>query len=184
MALVKRVSKVDVAVEEKERLGLGDLVPQYEWETSAGAERSGIKLHYLSFLPERQDGEKAQPAQMSGFLDGMTDPVTGSARGGRNCVPLRVTGAAGIAMAARVAGAIALAETGDPKAAKVAMDTFEATEPMLIKGGSLYLDMRPEAAAEALRGEDSELVALYATSSTLSGRMMYAPPFEFEEGFE
>lgn len=181
MALVKRVGKVEGAAVEKERLELGDLVPQYEWTTSAGAERSGIKLHYLSFLPERQDGEKAQPAQMSGFMDSLTDPVTGSVRDKKNCVPLRVTGAAAVALAARVLAAKALAEGGD---AKAAMDAFDATEAWTVKTGSLFVDLRPEAVAEVLRGEDSEMVALYAASGCLSGRAMYAPPFEFEEGFE
>ena len=102
MALVRRVGRTDVAVEEKERMELAGIVPQYEWETSAGESREGLKLHFISFLPERQEGEKNQPAQMSGFLDGMTDPVTGSVRNGRNCVPLRVTGAAATALASRV----------------------------------------------------------------------------------
>ena len=181
MALVKRVGNMAAAAVEKERLAIGDLVPQYEWETSAGEAREGLKLHYLSFLPERQEGEKAQPAQLSGFLDGFTDPVTGSVRASRNCVPLRVTGAAGVALAGRVLAAVALAEGGD---AAEAMAAFDAANAFTVKVGSLFVDLRPEAQAEALRGEDSELVALYATNGALSGRMMYAPPFEFEEGFE
>ena len=180
MALVKRISAV-TAAEEKEKVMLGGLVPSYEWATSAGESRTGIKLHYISFLPERAEGEKVQPAQMSGFCDGFTDPVTGTVRNGRNCVPLRLTGAAGIAMAKRIVGAVALAEGED---AAGAMAAFEAAEPFIVKGGSLYVDLRDGAEAEALRGEDSELVALYATTGSLSGRVMYAPPFEFEEGFE
>ena len=182
MALVRRVSKVDVAV-EKERMELAGIVPQYGWETSAGESREGLKLHYLSYLPERQEGEKAQPAQVSGFLDQFADPVTGVVRGGKNCVPLRITGAGAVALASRMVGAIALAE-GGAEAAKAAMASFDPSEPLLVKGGSLYVDLRPEAEAESLRGEDGELVALYATSGSLTGRMMYAPPFEFEEGFE
>ena len=180
MALVKRIGKVEV--EEKERVSLEGLVPSYEWETSTGETRQGLKLHFVSYLPERagKDG-KGQPAQFSGFLDQMTDPVTGSVRGGRNCIPLRVTGAAGVALAARAVGAIALAEGGD---AHEAMAGFDPAEPFVVKTGSLYLDLRAEACAEALRGEDKELVALYATNGSLSGRMMYAPAYEFEEGFE
>ena len=183
MALVKRISKV--TAEEKERMALDGLVPSYEWATSAGEGRQGIKLHYVSFLPEREgeDGRQ-QAAQLSGFLDGLTDPVTGSVRGGRNCVPLRVTGAGGVALAKRVVGAIALADGATQAEAKAAMDEFDPSAPFTVKTGRLYLDLRPEAAAEALRGEDSELVALYAASGSLSGRMMYAPAFEYEEGFE
>ena len=180
MALVKRISKKAEAA-EKERLTLVGLVPEYQWETTSGESREGIKIHYVSFLPERQEGEDSKAAQLSGFLDGLTDPVTGAARGGRNCVPLRVTGQAAVALAVRVLAAVAMAEGGDPKAA---MAEFEAAEPFVIKAGSLFIDLRPEAQAEALRGEDGELVALYATSGCLSGRVMYAPPFEFEEGFE
>ena len=181
MALVKRIGKVEA--EKKERLALGELVPQYQWATSAGEAREGLKLHYISYLPERERDEdgNTQSAQLSGFCDGMTDPVTGSVRSGRNCVPLRITGNAGVALAGRVLAAVALAEGGD---AAAAMAAFNPSEPLLVKTGSLYLDLRHEAQAEALRGEDSELVALYATSGSLSGRMMYAPPFEYEEGFE
>ena len=114
-------------------------------------------------------------------MDGMTDPATGTVRNGRNCVPFRVTGSAGVALARRVLAAVALAEGGD---AQAAMAEFDAGEPFTVKTGSLFLDLRPEAQAEALRGEDSELVALYATSGALSGRVMYSPPFAFEEGFE
>ena len=180
MALVKRVGKVETAV-EKERIGLTGLVPSYEWETTSGESREGLKLQYVSYLPERQDGEKSQPAQLSGFCDSLTDPLTGAVRGGRNCVPLRVTGSAGVALAGRVLAAVALAEGGDPAAARAA---FDATEKFTVKGGSLFVDLREGAEAEAMRDEDAELVALYATSGSLSGRMMYAPPFEFEEGFE
>ena len=184
MALVKRVGNVAAAAVEKERLAIGDLVPQYTWETTSGESRQGVKLHYVSFLPERQEGERTQPAQLSGFMDAFTDPVTGSVRGGRECVPLRITGTAAVALAARVVGAVALAEGATPAEAKAASDAFEASEPFVTKTGSLFIDLRPEAAAEALRGEDQELVALYAASGALSGRMMYAPPFEYEEGFE
>ena len=180
MALVKRISAV-TAAEEKEKVMLGDLVPSYEWATSAGESRTGIKLHYISFLPERAEGEKVQPAQMSGFCDGFTDPVTGTVRGGRNCVPFRITGSAGVALAGRVLAAVAMAEGRDGHAA---MAEFDPSAPFTVKTGSLYLDLRDGAEAEALRGEDSELVALYATNGSLSGRVMYAPPFEFEEGFE
>ena len=181
MALVRKIGKVEAV--EKERLAIGDLVPEYQWQTSAGDAREGIKLHYLSFLPERERGEdgNAQPAQLSGFLDALTDPVTGSVRGGRNCVPFRITGTAAVALAARVAGAVALATGCD---AAEAMGGFDPEAPYTIKTGSLFVDLRPEAQAEALRGEDSELVALYATGGALSGRVMYAPPFEYEEGFE
>ena len=179
MALVKRISK-NVA-EEKEKLALGDLVPSYEWQTSTGASREGLKLHYLSFLPERAEGDKSQPAQFSGFCDGFTDPLTGTVRGGRECVPLRLTGAAGVALAARVLAAVAMAEGRD---AAEAMAGFDPSAPFTVKTGSLYLDLRDGAEAEALRGDDRELVALYATNGSLSGRVMYAPPFEFEEGFE
>ena len=180
MALVKRVGKVETAV-EKERIGLTGLVPMYEWETTSGESREGLKLHYVSYLPERAEEDKVQPAQISGFLDALVDPVTGSARGGRNCVPLRVTGSAGVALASRVLAAVALAEGGD---AAAAMAAFDAAAPFTIKVGALFVDLRPQAEAEALRGDDRELVALYAASGSLSGRMMYAPPFEFEEGFE
>ena len=180
MALVRRVGSVDETA-EKERVELSGLVPTYTWETSAGDARQGLKLHYFSYLPERAEGDKVQPAQASGFLDGLTDPVTGSVRGGRECVPLRITGAAGIALATRVVGAVALAEGGD---AAAAMAEFDPSEALVVKTGSLYIDLRPDAAAETLRGEGREMVALYATSGALSGRVMYAPPFEFEEGFE
>ena len=183
MALVKRISKVSAGT-EKERVVLGDLVPQYGWETTAGEAREGIKLHYASYLPERAEGGKTQPAQFSGFLDALTDPVTGSVRGGRDCVPFRITGTAGIALAGRTLAAKALAETGDAKAAKAALEAFDAAEPFTVKAGSLFLDIRDGAEVEALRGEDRELVAFYAVSGSLSGRVMYAPPFEFEEGFE
>ena len=182
MALVKRVSKVATGTEERERLVLGDLVPQYEWATTSGESREGLKLHYISFLTERQEGDdKEQPAQLSGFLDGFADPVTGTVRNGRDCVPFRITGSAAVALAARVLAAVAMAEGGDPNAA---MEEFDPSAKFVLKTGSLFLDLRPEAKAETLRGEDGELVALYATSGSLSGRMMYAPPFEFEEGFE
>ena len=181
MALVKRVGNVAAAAVEKERLAIGDLVPQYQWTTSAGDAREGLKLHFISFLPERAEGEKVQPAQLSGFCDGLTDPVTGSVRNWRNCVPFRITGAAGVALASRVLAAVALATGGN---ADEAMNGFDAAMAFTIKTGSLFVDLRPEAAAEALRGEDSELVALYAASGSLSGRVMYAPPFEFEDGFE
>ena len=181
MALVKRVSgKVAEAV-EREKLGLGNLVPQYEWTTSAGETRQGLKLHYISFLPEREEGDKTQPAQFSGFLDALTDPATGTVRNGKNCVPFRVTGSAGVALAGRVLASVALAEGGD---AAYALAAFDAAEKFTVATGSLFLDLRDGAAAEALRGEDRELVALYAASGALSGRMMYAPPYEFEEGFE
>lgn len=183
MALVRKIGKVDVA-EKKERLVLEGLVPQYEWQTTAGEDRSGLKLHYLSFLPERAEDGRTQPAQLSGFLDSLTDPVTGSVRGGRECVPLRITGAGAVALAARMVGAIALAGGASQEEAKAEMDAFDASEALTIKTGSLFIDMRPEAVAEALRGEDTELVALYATSGGISGRVMYAPPFEYEEGFE
>ena len=181
MALVKRISKNVAEIEEKEQLVLGGLVPQYGWETSHGEAREGLKLHYITFLPERQDGEKPQPAQLSGFMDQLTDPITGTIRNGRNCVPLRVTGAAAVALAARVLAAVALAEGGD---AAEAMAGFEATAPFTVKTGALFLDLRESAEADALRDEDYELVALYATGGSLSGRMLYAPPFEYEEGFE
>ena len=179
MALVKRIGKVEA--EKKERLVLGELVPQYQWATSVGEAREGIKLHYVSFLPERAEGEKNQPAQISGFLDSLTDPMTGSVRGGRDCVPFRVSGSAGVALAARVLAAVALAEGGD---AAAAMAGFDPAAPFTVKVGSLYIDLRDGAEVEALRGEDRELVALYATNGSLSGRVMYAPPVEFEEGFE
>lgn len=184
MALVKRVSKLDETAGEKERLVLEGLVPQYEWQTTAGEDRSGLKLHYLSFLPEREGEEKVQAAQFSGFLDGLTDPATGAVRSGRNCVPFRVTGAAGIDLAKRMVGAVALAEGATPQEAMAAMNEFDPSEPYVVKTGSLFIDIRDNAEAEALRGDDRELVALYAANGALSGRMLYAPPFEFEEGFE
>ena len=180
MALVRRVSRVEETA-EKERLELVGLVPQYEWTTTSGEGRTGLKLHFLSYLPEREGEEKVQAAQFSGFLDGLTDPATGTVRSGRNCVPFRVTGAAGQALAGRVLAAIALAENADPA---YALAAFDATEAWTVKGGSLFVDLREDAQAEALRGDDRELVALYATSGGISGRMMYAPPFEYEEGFE
>ena len=181
MALVKRISKNVAEEKEMEKVVLVDIVPQYEWATTAGESRTGLKLHFLSYLPEREGEEKVQAAQFSGFLDGLTDPATGAVRSGRNCVPFRVTGAAGQALAGRVLAAIAMAEGGD---AKAALDGFDATEAWTVKTGSLFVDLRPEAVADVLRGEDSELVALYATSGGISGRVMYAPPFEFEDGFE
>lgn len=183
MALVKRVSKIEAAG-EKEKLALAGIVPEYEWQTTAGDDRSGIKLHYISYLPERADGEKQQPAQVSGFCDGFTDPTTGTVRSGKNCVALRVTGASGVALAKRMAGAVVLAETGSAKAALEAMDSFDANEPWLVKTGSMFVDTRDNAEAEVLRGEDHEMVALYAAGGALSGRVLYAPPVEFEEGFE
>lgn len=51
MALVRRVGRTDVAVERKGWC-LCDLVPTYEWETTSGESREGLKLHYISFLPE------------------------------------------------------------------------------------------------------------------------------------
>lgn len=181
MALVKRVGRIADEKKEKEKVVLGDIVPQYSWETTAGESRQGLKLHFLSYLPERAEGEKVQAAQFSGFLDGLTDPATGAVRSGRNCVPFRVTGAGAVAFAARVLAAKALAEGGD---AKAALDGFDATEAWTVKGGSLFVDLREGAEGEALRGEDTELVALYSTSGGISGRVMYAPPFEYEEGFE
>ena len=185
MALVKRVGKVDETAGEKERLSLEELVPQYEWATTAGESRHGLKLHFISYLPEREREEdgSTQPAQASGFMDQLIDPMTGTTRGGKSCVPLRMTGAGGVALAKRIVGAIALAE-GGAEAAKAAMASFDPSEPLLVKGGSLVLDLRENAQAEALRGDDRELVALYAASGALTGRVMYAPPIEFEEGFE
>lgn len=186
MALVKRVSKAMAEATEKERLLIGDLVPSYEWTTNAGEGRCGLKLHYISFLPEREREEDGsnQPAQLSGFCDALTDPVTGSVRDGRNCVPFRVTGTAAVALAARVLAAEAMAYGGDAQAAQAAQAGFDPAKKYVIGTGSLYLDLRPQAEAEALRGENGELVALYAVSGSLSGRMMYALPFEYEEGFE
>ena len=182
MALVRRISK-SVAETEKERLALEELVPTYQWATTAGEAREGLKLHYISFLPEREREEDGsnQPAQLSGFMDSFVDPVTGTTRGGRDCVPLRLTGAAAVAMAPRVLAAVALATGGN---AAEAMAVFDPEEKFTIGTGSLFIDLRPEAQAEALRDEKKELVALYAASGALSGRVLYAPPFEYEEGFE
>ena len=180
MALVKRISKKAEAA-EKERVALEGLVPSYEWATTSGESREGLKLHYVSFLPERQEGDDSKAAQLSGFMDHLTDPVTGTVRNGRDCVPFRITGSAAVALAARVLAAVAMAEGGDPNAA---MEEFDPSAKFVLKTGSLFIDLRPEAKAETLRGEDGELVALYATNGSLSGRVMYAPPFEFEEGFE
>ena len=181
MALVKRVSKVSEV--EKEKLSLEELLPMYQWTTTTGESREGVKLHYISFLPEREREEDGsnQPSQLSGFCDALTDPVTGSVRDGRNCVPFRVTGTAAVALAARVLAAEAMASGGDAQAAQAG---FDPAEKYVIGTGSLYLDLRPQAEAEALRGENGELVALYATSGSLSGRVMYSPAFEYEEGFE
>ena len=108
-----------------------------------------------------------QPAQVGGFLDALTDPATGSVREGRNCVPLRITGAAALVMAERIF-----------------KEGFDPSEKNVLPTGSVFLDLRPEAAVSAVRGEDGELIAAYADSSALTGRTLYVPMAGFEEDDE
>ena len=169
MAIVKKISTGSAPTKSTaaERLLLSDLVPSYGWETKAGQPREGLKLHYITFLPERAEGDRTQPAQVGGFLDSLTDPATGSVREGRNCVPLRITGEPAIVLASRIF-----------------KDGFDPSEKNTLPTGSVFLETRPEAAVSALRGEDGELIAVYADSAALTGRTLYVPAAEFEEDDE
>ena len=168
MAIVKKISTGSTpTTTAAERLSLTDLVPSYGWETKSGESRTGLKLHFVTFLPERAEGGKTQPAQVGGFLDSLTDPVTGSVREGRDCVPLRVTGASAVVLASRVF-----------------KDGFDPSLKSTLPTGSVFLETRPEAAVSALRGEDGELLAVYADGATLTGRTLYVPAAEFEEDDE
>ena len=169
MAIVKKISTGSAPTKSTaaERLLLANLVPSYGWETSTGEAREGLKLHFITYLPERREGGKTQPAQVGGFLDSLTDPATGSVREGRDCVPLRITGAAALVMAERIF-----------------KDGFDPSEKNVMPTGSVFLDLRPEAAVSAVRGEDGELIAAYADSAALTGRTLVVPAAEFEEDDE
>ncbi len=158
---LQATKEVDV---EKESLGLEGLVPQYLWETSKGEERSGLKLHYVTYLPERTEEGEGKQAQISGFLDSFTDPVTGSVREKPDCVPLCLTGAMAPVLAGRIFKSVG----------------FNPDEKNTLPVGSVFLDLRPEATGEPLRGEDGEMLAVYVTSAAITGRVFYVPPMEFE----
>lgn len=69
-------------------------LPIVEYTTKAGETRQAVRLHSVSFLPEKigEDG-KVQTARFGGFLSEMTDPATGEIRGlDRDSVALQFFG--------------------------------------------------------------------------------------------
>ena len=78
-----------------ELLALSSL-PLVTYKTANGEERVAVRLHSLSYLPERvgEDGE-TQTARFGGFVGEMTDPATGEVRGlHRDSIPLQFFGRA------------------------------------------------------------------------------------------
>ena len=78
---------------EAELVSLAAL-PIVKYTTKAGEERIGVRLHSLSYLPEKigDDGE-VQSARFGGFLGEWTDPKTGEVRGlQKDSVPLQFFG--------------------------------------------------------------------------------------------
>ena len=83
------------AKREAELMSLTGL-PLVKYVTAAGEERAAVRLHSLSYLPEKigEDGE-IQTARFGGFVGEMTDPVTGEVRGlHRDSIPLQFFGRA------------------------------------------------------------------------------------------
>lgn len=71
-------------------------LPLVSYTTKSGEERQAVRLHSLSYLPERigEDG-KSQSARFGGFVGEMTDPLTGEVRGlQKDSVPLQFFGRA------------------------------------------------------------------------------------------
>ena len=98
-------------------------LPLVEYTTGAGEKRQAVRLHSISYLPERvgEDG-KAQSSRFGGFISEMTDPVTGEVRGReRDSVPLQFFGHAAEELKSIIdhladprRDAILLAINGDP----------------------------------------------------------------------
>jgi len=71
-------------------------LPLVQYVTAAGEARQAVRLHSLSYLPERigEDG-KPQSARFGGFLSEWTDPTNGVVYGtNRDSVPLQFFGKA------------------------------------------------------------------------------------------
>lgn len=98
-------------------------LPIVEYTTKAGETRQAVRLHSVSFLPEKigEDG-KVQSARFGGFLSEMTDPATGEIRGlDRDSVALQFFGHAAEELRSILGhledpkrDAILLAVNGDP----------------------------------------------------------------------
>ena len=98
-------------------------LPIVEYTTKGGETRQAVRLHSVSFLPEKigEDG-KVQSARFGGFLSEMTDPATGEIRGlDRDSVALQFFGHAAEELRSILGhledpkrDAILLAVNGDP----------------------------------------------------------------------
>jgi hypothetical protein len=70
-------------------------LPLVNFLTKKGEERVGVRLHSLSYLPERVTEDGPQSARFGGFLGEWTDPATGVVRGlNRDSIPLQFFGKA------------------------------------------------------------------------------------------
>lgn len=119
---------------EPELMSLAAL-PLVKYQTGAGEERIGVRLHSLSYLPEKigENGE-VQTARFGGFLGEMTDPVTGEVRGThRDSIPLQFFGRAADELRGIIdrlddpkRDAIILGVTGDPASLSASVHRDEA----------------------------------------------------------
>lgn len=99
-------------------------LPLMKYVTKSGEERIGIRLHNISYLPERaKDDGTIQPSRFGGFIPEWTDPKTGEVRGNLrdNSVPLQFFGHAADQLKAIITesfnqkrDAIILGVNGDP----------------------------------------------------------------------
>lgn len=118
------VSETAATSTATEFLALSKL-PLVAYTTKSGEERQAVRLHSVSYLPERvgKDG-KTQSSRFGGFTDEWTDPVTGEVRGKeRDSVPLQFFGHAADQMRSILDSlpdprrdAILLAVNGEPDA--------------------------------------------------------------------
>lgn len=92
---VETLDQQQVAKASAELLPLTAL-PLVKYLTAKGEERIGVRLHSLSYLPERvNEDNEVQTARFGGFIGEMTDPVTGEVRGlHRDSIPLQFFGKA------------------------------------------------------------------------------------------
>lgn len=121
---VETLETVGSAAASSELLALTAL-PLISYLTQKGEERIGLRLHSLSYLPERigEDG-KPQSSRFGGFIGEWTDPATGTVRGlQKDSVPLQFFGKAAddlrhimAALADPKRDAILLGVNGDPAA--------------------------------------------------------------------
>ncbi len=78
---VVSATAANTAKREAELTPLSSL-PLTKYVTKAGEERIGVRLHSLSYLPEKtgENGE-VQSSRFGGFIGEWTDPLTGEVRG-------------------------------------------------------------------------------------------------------